>query len=140
MEPRFKEWDNDLKLEYKQLLMLEKNLVDKALFDLLPNPDDDSQDFLSRVVLKRINVLKLPLKFNFLSLHFLSDMTQNAGRIVVALIDLLNKFELTPDSEPRKIMLKDVEGLYQGRNYSDEYFVYKANEIKKGNVNWNWIY
>jgi len=88
---------------------LSKNQT-KTLISLLTFEKDDpkhfaeiaekilSEDFICKVIKKRIEAFKLP-KFSDSAIIFISLMTLNPAKAVLAIIDSLEAFQKNPDKE-----------------------------------------
>ena len=101
MDPQYEQWSNDTKKFFLEMLTRESmhpgEMPPENFFESVP---------LARIVLRRISVLKLPLKFNFFSLVFFIELSGNPGKAIIGLIDLLNKYKLHPSSEIKNITQK----------------------------------
>lgn len=87
---------------------------------------DFSDNFPAKVVLKRIEYYKLPIKFTTEALLALPLFCDNTGKIVLFLIECLEKFE------HKTVTLKDIcTTMYPLGFYTQEYFEWILdNEIK----------
>jgi len=77
------------------MIMLEKNET-KQFAEITKKILDE--DFLCKVIKKRIEAFKLP-KFSDSAIIFISLMTCNAGKTVLAIIETLEAFQKNPDKE-----------------------------------------
>ena len=77
-----------------KLVFIESNPEDEKRFnDNVEKSSFDELPFLSKIVQRRIEVLKLPIKFSPLALIAICCFARVAGEAVVLLIDVLNKYE-----------------------------------------------
>ena len=139
MTPEYENWTPQLLNDCRQLLLIERQPFNPVDYKKLE--DEVNKDFLCQIIKKRIEVFKIPIRFNLFSFTLLTLISENPARIIVTLIDLLNRFELTNDSPVEDISVMDVLLLYNARKYSQSYFDYLVEKIqsepKKG---WNRIY
>lgn len=99
-------------------------------------PGDKELPFTSKVVKKRIEVMKLPIEFTDAALLSIDIFTQgNPGRAVVFLIDALTKFE------NGIVSLNDVcEKLYPMGFYTEEALEEYIDGCKDRKYKWSEIY
>jgi hypothetical protein len=85
--------------------------------------------FLSQIVKKRVEALKLPIKLSPAALIAVNAFTDRPGSAVVLLIDALNKYtteedyknwlQKKPSPEPREITVSDLCMLYPEGFYTE---------------------
>jgi len=102
----------------------------------LKDPEDGKLPFLSEIVQKRIDALKLPIKFTYKAFLAVGIFADRPGSAVIFLIDALNKFE-----GQEVTVSKICESLYPWGFYTEEKIGdYIDNKIRKKQVKWHEIY
>jgi len=110
-----------------QLLMTELQDINYKIDKELP--------FLSMIVKKRINAMKLPITFTDLALVGVNVFADRAGLAVLLLIDCLNYFE------GKTITVRDLTDLYPSGFYTEEEAQKIIDEeIKTKKMKWSNIY
>jgi hypothetical protein len=114
------------------------------LFKLLSVKDDESKfkfkgdneiPFLSDIVRRRINVMKLPIIFTDLALLAVNCFVDRPGSAVLLLIDALDKYE------NKVVTVSDLCMLYPDGFYTNEKLIdIIDNELKNKTRKWSEIY
>ena len=110
-----------------------------------PMPAFEELPFCAKIILKRIEVYELPIKFTLASLLALVSLAeQNPGRCIVALIDCLTAYE------GQTINTEKLVKLYPNGMYNElkmrEYVTFlqhckaNPNEGLSGGASWAFIY
>lgn len=137
---KFENFNQDILTLYDQLKILDIENSYPILIDDI-DINDPKQAFIVRILLQKIRVFNLPLSFNWISIHFFAEAFNSPGRAIVGVIDLLEKFNLLPDSEPMIISIDTVFSLYDKQTYSHEYFEnYVHYGIKNCQNFWHSLY
>lgn len=99
-------------------------------------PDEDINEFLlAQILKKRIDVMKLPVKYTNLGLIAANCFAHNPGQAVALLVDFLTKFE------GETITVNKLCELYPFGFYTEEAFTdYVDNRLKTRSVKWAEIY
>lgn len=106
------------------------------------NNDDNEEDFkyikeefFIQVLLKRIEVMKLPILFNVFALGSIYAFCDRVGSVILFLIDCLENFE-------GQIVTVNMLGtLYPVGFYTEESMIDKIdNYIKQGKSKWSKVY
>ena len=138
--------------EEKMKLLVKLILAENDNINLISITEikNETSLYLSNIILKRIEVLKLPIKFTYNALASVNIFVDRAGSAVLLLIDCLNNF-----NENHTVTVKDLCKLYPFGFYDEENFVKRIDEIKeqkdqyidaKNNnkelpkIGWNYIY
>lgn len=99
------------------------------------NADKINNDMRSQIIDKRIEVLKLPIKFTTSAKLAVLALTDNPGKVVALLVDCLNNFE------GQEITSREIAELYPVGFYDDATFERYIDEyLKPRKVKWAEIY
>lgn len=94
------------------------------------------QNFFITAVQKRIEVFKLPIKFNDYALACIPIFCDRIGAAIVFLIDCLEEFE------NEEVTANKIAEIYPWGFYNEEFFKERVNSLKykEGKSKWEKIY
>ena len=92
--------------------------------------------FLMNVIQKRIDIMKIPIKFSVSAMIACEALSEGVvGKMVIILVDCLNEYE------GQEITVDKVANLYPFGFYNEEVFTdYVDNYLKPRKVNWAHTY
>lgn len=79
--------------------------------------------FPVQVILKRVEVMKLPIQFTFTGLLGITALTTSPGEVVLALIECLNAYE------GKQVSIREIADLYPWGFYNQDKFEAKVKEL-----------
>jgi len=130
-DPKFKPLDDD------SMKLLSRCLLVEMGIGSLKNPSipDDELPFLSQIIKKRVDVLKLPVTLSSTGLLAVNAFAKNPGQAVALLIDFLTKFE------GKEISATTLSELYPWGFYTEDSMnAYIDDYLKPRKVKWAEIY
>jgi hypothetical protein len=136
-----REWAEGFSPKYQQLdVEQSKILIQTGMMELKVGNKEfipkNEYPLLLQIVMKRIEVMELPIKFNDCAKMLLITFTDNPGKAIVFLIDALNMFE---GKEVTVDMI--CQELYPWGFYTYESFCdYVDNFIRPHKVKWAGVY
>lgn len=96
--------------------------------------DSEYYPFLTQIILKRIEVLNLPIRFSKYALIALSAFVRSPGEAVVLLIDCLDKFE------GQEVTMEKLVELYPWGFHNEKEFAKRVDEHKERKHKWSEVY
>lgn len=104
---------------------------------------EEEMPFFCKVIQKRIDVLKLPIKFDIYSMLSITCFCDVVGQAVVLLIDCLTKFEkeITEENPIINMTIDKLCDVYPWGFYKQKEFErYAETELKTRKAKWGGLY
>ena len=131
----FKPMTEDGTKLFAEALMVEMSLYKQGRDAFEFNIPKEERSMAMEILLKRIEALKLPIKFSPLAMCAMEALVDNPGKVVVTLIDCLVKY-------PNEVVdVSKLTEVYPWGFYSDKAFDdYVDNYLKPKKSMWSSLY
>jgi hypothetical protein len=129
--PKFKQLDKDSADLLRRCVLLEQACDRGDVFDLI---DDEPLPELCQIVIKRVEVRKLPIKFTSIALISMCAFVDRPGHAMLFLIDCLKKYENQTVTVAKICELYPI-GFYDELSAREE-----CEKLKRHEGEWSEIY